>query len=79
MTLTEDFRSKIVFLPPVILDEDVPFAADRIYEPFRKQLLAQPALWRFGTGIISRLFSGEMKKGRIQLTQLVKSIGYPGR
>lgn len=47
MTLTEDFRSKIVFLPPVILDEDVPFAADRIYEPFRKQLLAQPALWRF--------------------------------
>ncbi|MEK4109142.1 lauroyl/myristoyl acyltransferase [Paenibacillus sp. DS2363] len=47
MTLTEDFRSKIVFLPPVVLDQDIQASADRIYEPFREQLLSQPALWRF--------------------------------
>ncbi|MCW3794669.1 hypothetical protein HF638_14230 [Paenibacillus sp. SZ31] len=47
MTLTEDFRSKIVFLPPFILEGDIQESAGRVYEPFRNQLLKQPALWRF--------------------------------
>jgi len=47
MTLTEDFRSKIVFLPPFTLEEDIQISAGRVYEPFRAQLWKQPALWRF--------------------------------
>ncbi|WP_337034915.1 hypothetical protein [Paenibacillus illinoisensis] len=47
MTLTEEFRTKIVFLPPVVLEENIEKSAERIYEPFLAQLRKQPALWRF--------------------------------
>ncbi|WP_427182243.1 hypothetical protein [Paenibacillus sp. TC-CSREp1] len=47
MMLTDDFRTKIVFLPPFILEEDIQKSAEFVYEPFRKQLLAKPEQWRF--------------------------------
>lgn len=47
MTMTADYKSRIVFLPPFQPSEDVQHIAEQIYGPFRAQLLQQPEQWRF--------------------------------
>ncbi|WP_160036774.1 LpxL/LpxP family acyltransferase [Paenibacillus sp. An7] len=47
MTMTEDYKSKIVFLPPFEASNDIQHMAEQVYTPFRNQLMLQPEQWRF--------------------------------